>query len=189
VAGGLVEHTPSSLRRAYSSAAVVVTWQTCTGTVRWPSKLGIVWLLLTGFFMQFLGNVTFQWGLHLGGITLTVPLSHATLLISGALLGLWMLGERVSPRSLAAILVLIVSISILSYDADDLLKTNNAPVGLAIVNGLLAGIGWGSTGTNHYPLFRVDQIWVSRHFRAESVTAQKTIHSDHRMVLCDLIVE
>ena len=129
-----------------SSAAVVVTWQTCTGTVRWPSKLGIVWLLLTGFFMQFLGNVTFQWGLHLGGITLTVPLSHATLLISGALLGLWMLGERVSPRSLAAILVLIVSISILSYDADDLLKTNNAPVGLAIVNGLLAGIGWGLGG-------------------------------------------
>ena len=35
---------------------------------------------------------------------------------------------------------------------------------------------------------RVDQIWVSRHFRAESVTAQKTIHSDHRMVVCDLIV-
>lgn len=129
------------------SAAVVVAWKTYAGTVRWPSIQGIAWLLLTGFFMQFLGNVTFQWGLHLGGITLTVPLSHATLLISGALLGLWMLGERVSPRSTAAILVLVVSITILSLDADDTLKAgSNAPVGLAIVNGLLAGIGWGLGG-------------------------------------------
>lgn len=53
---------------------------------------------------------------------------------------------------------------------------------------LQAGRGWGHTGTNDYPLCRVDQIWASPHFRAESVTAQKTIHSDHRMVVCDLIV-
>jgi hypothetical protein len=52
-----------------------------------------------------------------------------------------------------------------------------------------AGHGWGNTGTNDYPLFRVDQIWASPHFLAESVTAQKTIHSDHRMVVCDLILE
>ena len=52
-----------------------------------------------------------------------------------------------------------------------------------------AGHGWGNTGTNRYPLFRVDQIWASRHFRAESVTAEKTIHSDHRMVVCDLILK
>jgi len=52
-----------------------------------------------------------------------------------------------------------------------------------------AGRGWGSTGTNDYPLFRVDQIWVSQGFRAESVTAQKTRHSDHRMVVCDLILK
>jgi len=51
-----------------------------------------------------------------------------------------------------------------------------------------AGHGWGNTGTNSCPLFRVDQIWASRQFRAESVTAQKTIHSDHRMVVCDLIL-
>lgn len=50
------------------------------------------------------------------------------------------------------------------------------------------GRGWGSTGTNKYPLFRVDQIWASRGLRAESVTAQKTLHSDHRMVVCDLVL-
>ena len=52
-----------------------------------------------------------------------------------------------------------------------------------------AGHGWGNTGTNSCPLFRVDQIWASRQFRAESVTAQKTIHSDHRMVVCDLLLD
>ena len=52
-----------------------------------------------------------------------------------------------------------------------------------------AGRGWGNTGTNDYPLFRIDQIWVSRSFSAESVTAEKTIHSDHRMVVCDLILK
>ena len=51
-----------------------------------------------------------------------------------------------------------------------------------------AGRGWGNTGTNNSPLFRVDQIWASRNFNADSVTAQKTIHSDHRMVVCDLIL-
>lgn len=52
-----------------------------------------------------------------------------------------------------------------------------------------SGRGWGNTGTNAYPLFRVDQIWASQHFRPESVRAQKTIHSDHRMVICDLVLE
>jgi endonuclease/exonuclease/phosphatase (EEP) superfamily protein YafD len=53
---------------------------------------------------------------------------------------------------------------------------------------LEAGRGWGNTGTNKSPLFRIDQIWASRSLNAESVTAQKTIHSDHRMVVCDLIL-
>jgi endonuclease/exonuclease/phosphatase (EEP) superfamily protein YafD len=52
-----------------------------------------------------------------------------------------------------------------------------------------AGRGWGNTGMNDYPFFRVDQIWASRDFRAESVTAHKTIHSDHRMIVCDLVLQ
>ena len=52
-----------------------------------------------------------------------------------------------------------------------------------------AGRGWGATGTNDYPFIRVDQIWVSRGFRSDYVTAQKTLYSDHRIVVCDLIIE
>ena len=51
-----------------------------------------------------------------------------------------------------------------------------------------AGRGWGHTGTNRFPLFRVDQIWASADLRAESVVTRRTIHSDHRMVVCDLIL-
>lgn len=53
---------------------------------------------------------------------------------------------------------------------------------------LAAGRGWGATGTNEYPLFRVDQVWVSSNFQAVSVTAHKTQHSDHRMVVCDMML-
>jgi hypothetical protein len=52
-----------------------------------------------------------------------------------------------------------------------------------------AGRGWGSTGTNEFPLFRVDQVWASRGFRAESVTARRVVHSDHRLVVCDVVIE
>jgi hypothetical protein len=52
-----------------------------------------------------------------------------------------------------------------------------------------AGRGWGATGTNEYPLFRVGQIWTSDSLQAESVTVRKTLHSDHRMVVCDLTFE
>lgn len=53
---------------------------------------------------------------------------------------------------------------------------------------LIAGSGWGATGTNDYPLFRVDQVWVSNSLRPVSVTAKKTQNSDHRLVVCDLML-
>lgn len=51
-----------------------------------------------------------------------------------------------------------------------------------------AGSGWGNTGTSRSPLFRVDQIWLSEELRAERLTAERTVHSDHKMVVCDVIV-
>ena len=52
---------------------------------------------------------------------------------------------------------------------------------------LEGGRGWGHTALNKFPVFRVDQIWASGGFRAVSVAARKTRHSDHRMVICDLM--
>lgn len=50
------------------------------------------------------------------------------------------------------------------------------------------GVGWGNTVLNEVPVQRVDQIWADRHFSAVNVRAYKTRHSDHRMVVCDLII-
>jgi hypothetical protein len=52
-----------------------------------------------------------------------------------------------------------------------------------------AGTGWGNTIINDMPALRIDQIWVSEHFRPVRVFAQKTLHSDHRMVVCDLFLK
>lgn len=49
-----------------------------------------------------------------------------------------------------------------------------------------AGSGWCNTGTNDYPLFRVDQIWTTPNLRCLALGAFETEHSDHRMVVADL---
>jgi hypothetical protein len=49
-----------------------------------------------------------------------------------------------------------------------------------------AGRGWGATGTNDWPLFRVDQMWSNPAVAVTRVTAEKTRYSDHRMVVCDV---
>jgi hypothetical protein len=50
-----------------------------------------------------------------------------------------------------------------------------------------AGHRWGDTLDNDIPVLRIDQVWCSEHFRALSTEAHKTINSDHRMVVCDLL--
>lgn len=49
------------------------------------------------------------------------------------------------------------------------------------------GRGWGNTAINDFPVLRIDQIWLSRHFRALRVRAHQTEHSDHRLVACDVL--
>lgn len=51
-----------------------------------------------------------------------------------------------------------------------------------------AGRGWGATFLNEFPLVRIDQVWVDRSFRAVAVVVKKTRFSDHRMVICDLML-
>lgn len=51
---------------------------------------------------------------------------------------------------------------------------------------LASGTGWGATGTSELPLFRVDQIWVSRECQPQAVHAVKSRWSDHRFVVCQV---
>jgi len=50
-----------------------------------------------------------------------------------------------------------------------------------------AGTGWGNTYQRRFPILRIDHIYSTRHFmpvRSRTVTSR---HSDHRMVVADLI--
>jgi len=51
------------------------------------------------------------------------------------------------------------------------------------------GRGWGNTVLNEYPALRFDQIWASERFGVLSVTAHGTVNSDHRLVVCDLVLD
>lgn len=50
-----------------------------------------------------------------------------------------------------------------------------------------AGRGWGNTLDNDLPILRIDQIWCDDHFHTISTEARRTVNSDHRMVVCDLL--
>jgi vancomycin resistance protein VanJ len=71
----------------------------------------------------------------------------------------------------------------------------NAPAGDAAMRVLqpglrdafvTAGRGWANTMDNDTPVLRIDQVWTSVHYTPVSVTAHRTRHSDHRLVVCDL---
>ena len=93
-----------------AAAVAVLAYKAIRGSTTWPSPRMIVALLISGTAMQLLGNVGFEWGLALGGKSFTVPVSPAALRICGAVLGVALIGERVSRRSIAAMGVLIMAI-------------------------------------------------------------------------------
>lgn len=51
-----------------------------------------------------------------------------------------------------------------------------------------AGRGWGNTVLNTVPVLRFDQIWASNHVRPIATWAVRSQHSDHRMVVSDLVL-
>ncbi|WP_197442413.1 DMT family transporter [Lignipirellula cremea] len=84
-----------------------------------PSPKGLAALLLSGLAAQLFGNVMFQWSLGVLGIALTVPLVLGTMIAGGASLGRLVLGEKVTPRSLLSMVLLISAIAVLSLGAGD----------------------------------------------------------------------
>ena len=52
----------------------------------------------------------------------------------------------------------------------------------------VAGTGLGNTLINEFPFVRIDQIWVSDNIQPAHVFVRRTVNSDHRMVVADLIL-
>lgn len=132
-------------------ACTVVAWRGWHGVRSLPSLRLVVWLMLTSLAVHFAGNAAFQWALGEIGLAVTVPLTFGSLILSAALLGRIWLGEPITPRSAVAMLVLIVSIALLSFAADEvssslgkdrLTLVTTAALALAVGAASLAGIAY-----------------------------------------------
>ncbi len=110
----------------------------------WKAALAIV---VTGAIGQFGGNVGFQWSLGVIGIALAVPLCTGAMILSGAVMGRMLLQERITPRTVFAIALLLVAIFVLSLGAGDayrsVVSTPDTISTLTMVLGLAAAIGSG----------------------------------------------
>jgi endonuclease/exonuclease/phosphatase (EEP) superfamily protein YafD len=52
-----------------------------------------------------------------------------------------------------------------------------------------AGTGWGDTYQRRFPILRIDHIYATRHFTSVRCRVVNTRHSDHRMVVADLLMK
>jgi endonuclease/exonuclease/phosphatase (EEP) superfamily protein YafD len=52
-----------------------------------------------------------------------------------------------------------------------------------------AGTGWGDTFHRRFPILRIDHIYATRHFTPVRCCTFTTKHSDHRMVVADLLTD
>ena len=51
------------------------------------------------------------------------------------------------------------------------------------------GVGFGNTVLNEFAVSRFDQVWLSEGLRSAGTQAVRTRHSDHRMVVSDVLME
>ncbi|QDV22719.1 DMT family transporter [Aureliella helgolandensis] len=121
------------------------------GQVLWSTRSDILWLIVTGFCAQIFGNVAFQWSLSILGLAISVPMILGAMLVGGALIGRVVLGEPVRPRTLLAVVLLIVAAVILTRGAQS--SVSNQPdvqvwqIVLAVCGNMAAGIAYAFLGT------------------------------------------
>ena len=75
--------------------------------------------MLTGALAQLGGNVMFQFSLGIVGIALAVPLTLGAMILTGAILGRFVLHEQLTWRSVSSMVVLILAIGVLSLGAGE----------------------------------------------------------------------
>lgn len=76
-------------------------------------------LLLAGASLcgHIFGNVMFQWSLGVVGVAMSVPLCLGSMILGGALLGKFFLGEEIGFRAARAMIMLLVAIAVLGLGA------------------------------------------------------------------------
>ena len=88
-------------------------WRAHRGLPTMPSRRALLALALVGLVVQLVGNLGIIWSMSVVGLAVTIPAALGVSLAGSAVLGRVFLGERVSPRSMAALGLLIGSIVLL----------------------------------------------------------------------------
>jgi drug/metabolite transporter (DMT)-like permease len=136
LAGALVRSVPVSLL-----GWLLVGIERRRGGARWPGWRALLPLVLTGLMFNVSGNGSFQLALALGGLALTVPVSQSAVLWGGALGGRWLMGEMLTRRGAAGLLLLVVALPLLSLGVQG---GAPGPIWLAALAAALAGLSYGA---------------------------------------------
>ena len=99
-------------------AWTLVLLRAAKGLPAWPPARVIPRLLMTAVIMQVGGNFLFQIALSRGGLALTVPLVFASIILTGALLGRFVLSEPVQGRTLISMGLVISAVVLLNFGAE-----------------------------------------------------------------------
>ncbi len=95
------------------AAWAMIAWRSKRGKPSLPPWRLVPMLVLTGLFMQVGGNVSFQFALSVLGLAVTIPILFGMLIVGGALTGRILLGEGITLRALASMLLLLIAVIVL----------------------------------------------------------------------------
>jgi drug/metabolite transporter (DMT)-like permease len=96
-----------------------LAWRALRALPIGPSPAAFWWLVAAGLLGQVGGNVAFQWSLGVIGLALAVPLCLGMMIVFGAWMGWSWLGERVTWRTIASMIVLFIAVTIVCLGAPD----------------------------------------------------------------------
>lgn len=112
-----------------------------------PPTKSLVSLIVAGLAVQIVGNLGLIWSLGIVGLSIAIPVALGVSLAISAVLGWIVLGERVSWRSALALAILITSIGLLKFGADqggDAVAAGPWKVSLAVGMAIVAGFSFAS---------------------------------------------
>lgn len=122
---------------AISSGSMII-WQRLRHACPLPGLRTLAALVVIGAMAQLGGNVGYQISLGIIGLALGTALTFGALIVGGAVVGWFWLGEHVSPRSAAAMALLIGAIALLCLAAPAAQVSVATSTSLGL---LMAGVG------------------------------------------------
>ncbi len=96
---------------------IYLIFRSARGRSAWPPLGVALGLMMLGAITQ-LGGTSYQWSLGIVGLTIGIPLQTGVMLSTSAIMGLLLLGERISWKAATAIVLITVAILLLASGAE-----------------------------------------------------------------------